>query len=123
MRRFIVLALVILVGCGGDDILGPVMTVDGTWNGTANGVQFSLGMTQTDTLVTGNALANGVGGQAFGVVSGSFKYPDLKLTIQLDNAVPITYTATMSQSQAKISGTINGSGFANAGLEVKKRKR
>jgi hypothetical protein len=121
MRRFFVLALVILVGCGGDSILDPVMTVDGTWNGTANGFQLSLGMSQTDTLVTGNAAANGLAGSGFGTVSGSFKYPDLKVTIQLQGAIPIVYTGTMSQTEAKIFGKMNGSGFENVSMDLTKR--
>ena len=56
MRRFFVLALIILTACGGDGALEPVQTVDGSWNGEDNGVNLSLAMAQSDTIVTGNAI-------------------------------------------------------------------
>jgi hypothetical protein len=121
MRRLFVLAFVILAACGGDRILDPVQTVDGTWNGTSNGIQLSLAMSQSDTLVSGNVAIAGISGSFLGTLSGSFKYPDLTVTLQFQDAEPLTYTGTMSATQAKISGNLNGSGFTSFGLDVTKR--
>jgi hypothetical protein len=122
MRRLFVLAFVILAACGGDRILDPVQTVDGTWNGASGGIQLSLAMTQSDTLVSGNVAIAGISGSFLGTLSGSFKYPDLNLALQFPGAnEPVIYTGTMSTTQAKISGRLNGSGFGNFNLDVAKR--
>jgi len=122
MRRFFVLAFVLLAACGGDRILDPVQTVDGTWNGTSNGIQLSLAMAQSDTLVSGNVAIAGISGSFLGTLSGSFKYPNLSVSLQFPGAnEPVVYTGTMSGTQAKIFGRLNGSGFDNVGLDVAKR--
>jgi hypothetical protein len=121
MRRLFVLAFVILAACGGDRILDPVQTVDGTWNGTSNGIQLSLAMAQSDTLVSGNVAIAGISGSFLGTLSGSFKYPELSVSLQFPGAEPVTYTGTMSTTQAKIFGRLNGSGFGDFSLDVAKK--
>lgn len=119
MRRFLILAAaVLLAGCG-DHILGPVQTVQGTWSGEHSGFDISLTMSQSDTVVFGNGTVSGVGGVADVVISGTFKYPNLDVflspTVGGDAA---EYTATMSQSQAKLTGFLNGAGFTNLSFDM-----
>lgn len=123
MRRlFIFAALATVLGCGSDSIIGPVQTVSGEWTGTGSGYNMSLSMTQTDTLVTGSAAIVGVGGALQGSISGVFKYPNLSVTILVDQFEPVTYTGTMSQVQAKIIGRLDGSGFNNTEIDVARHK-
>lgn len=119
MRRlFLFAAVAAVLGCGSDSIIGPVQTVDGQWTGTQSGYNMSLNMTQTDTVVTGSVAIIGVGGALEGSVTGSFKYPNLSLTIVVDQFEPVTYTGTMSQTQAKIVGRLDGSGFNATEIDV-----
>jgi hypothetical protein len=121
MRRLLALvAIVASFGCG-SDILGPVQTVDGNWTGLQNGYSMSLSLSQTGTSVTGTADFLGVGGAASGTVSGTFVYPALNITITFPSVSDVNYKGTMSESQAKIFGQLNGSGFTNLELDVKKR--
>jgi len=121
MRRFLTLAaLAVSLGCG-SDVLGPVQTVDGNWTGTQNGYSMGMSLTQFGTNVSGTADFAGVGGGATGSVAGTFVYPNLTITISIPNLVDVTYTGTMSTSQAKIFGTLNGSGFTNLELDVHKQ--
>jgi hypothetical protein len=124
---FAVLCLVVALGCQ-DSTLGPVQTVDGTWQGQQNGYSLSLSnLVQTDTTVTGSVTIASVGGTAFGTVSGIFKYPNLHLTTSnLTDAsgtpfLPFTYDGVMSGSEAKIFGKVDGSGLDSIEVDVRKK--
>ncbi|HTE43679.1 MAG TPA: hypothetical protein VK636_00435 [Gemmatimonadaceae bacterium] len=121
MRRLLAAAVVVLsLGCG-RDLLDPVMTVDGQWNGLQNGYSVALNMVQTGTDVAGSATIAGVAGIGDGILVGTFVYPDLKVKITIEGLDPVEYTGTMSTSVAKISGKLNGSGFNNLQMDVSKR--
>lgn len=121
MRRFpAVLAIAAVLGCG-SDILGPVQTVDGQWLGVQNGYSVSLSLAQNDTIVTGVAEIVGIGGSGSGTVSGTFVYPTLNVTITVPGTVDVNYKGAMSQTQAKIFGKLNGSGFDNLEVDIKKK--
>lgn len=122
MRRlFAVFVLAASLGCG-SDILGPVQTVDGHWSGLQNGYSMGLSLTQSGTTVTGQADFAGVGGAASGTVQGTFVYPTLDITIVLPGLQDVSYKGTLSSSQAKILGQLNGSGFTNLELDVALQK-
>jgi hypothetical protein len=121
MRRLLALvAIAASFGCG-SDILGPVQTVDGTWSGLQNGYSMSLSLTQTGTAVTGIVDIVGVGGAASGTVSGTFVTPDVNFTFSFQGVPDVTYRGTLSNSQAKIFAQLNGAGFDNLELDVRKR--
>lgn len=122
-RRLLAVALAVFsLGCG-SDLLGPVMTVDGEWFGVQNGYSLSLNLTQTSAgEVTGSALVAGNSGITDATVSGTFAYPNLTLTITTLSFEPVTYSGTMSQEAAKITGKLNGSGFTNLQIDITKRR-
>ncbi|MEP6494117.1 MAG: hypothetical protein ABJF01_15645 [bacterium] len=121
MRRLLAAAAVILsLGCG-SDLLAPVMTVDGQWNGIQNGYSIALNMSQTGTDVTGAASIAGVAGILDGTVTGTFVFPDFKVKISIEGLDAVDYTGTMSQAAAKISGKLNGSGFNNLQIDLSKK--
>ena len=122
MRRLLLFALATsLLACGGDTLLAPVLTADGEWTGTQNGFALSLNMTQVDTNVAGSALLAGVGGSLEGLASGTFKYPTLHVQIVIQGLENFTYDATMSTTQAKLTGFLNGSGFNNVEVDIHKK--
>lgn len=119
-RRFLALALFASVlGCS--DTLGPVQTIDGRWDGIQNGYSMSLVVAQAGEVVTGYADIANIGGFVEGDVSGTFKYPNIELTIQVPNFDPITYKGTMSTTQAVINARLNGAGFVNVEVTLEKR--
>jgi hypothetical protein len=122
MRRLLALATVVFaLGCG-DSTLGPVMTVDGSWSGVQNGYSLSLSLTQATTgEVTGTAYIASSAVSTPATVTGSFTYPDLHITISATNFQPVDYNGTMSQTEAKIFGKLNGSGITNLEVDVKKK--
>jgi hypothetical protein len=122
MRRFFALATVFFaLGCG-DNTLGPVMTVDGSWAGVQNGYSLSLAMTQSSTGdITGTAFIASTAVATDATITGTFVYPTLHVTISATNFLPVDYVGTMSQTEAKIFGKLNGSGFANVEVDVKKK--
>ena len=100
----------------------PVMTVDGQWTGIQNGYSMSLSMAQTGSDVTGTGAIGGIAGSAEGTLTGTFTYPNLKVTITIPGFDdPVVYTGTMSQAAAKINGKLNGSGFTDVEVDVQKR--
>ena len=127
MRRRFAIALVAfavmsILGCG-DDTLAPVSTVDGQWFGVMNGYSLSLSLTQTAAgEVTGVALVAGVAGSTEAPVAGTFKFPSLILNVTPQSFEPFTYTGTMSQTEARIDGKLNGSGFSNVVVNISKRR-
>jgi hypothetical protein len=119
MRRlFAAIAILVSFGCG-SDILGPVQTVDGNWSGIQNGYSMSLSLAQSGTSVSGEADFIGVGGSASGTVSGTFVYPNVDFIISIAGVPDVSYKGTMSTSQAKIFGKLDGSGFNQLELDVK----
>ena len=122
MRRFLALAAVVLaLGCG-DNTLGPVMTADGSWSGVQNGYSLSLSLTQSTTGdITGTAFIASTAVATDATVTGTFVYPNLHITSNATNFLPVDYAGTMSATEAKIFGKLNGSGFANVEVDVKKK--
>ena len=121
MRKLLLFAgLVALAACG-DSPLAPVQTVDGSWSGLANGYSLSLVMTQSDSIVTGSALIANVAGANQGNLTGTFVYPTLHLTLTFPGFDAVKYDGTMSQAEAKIFGTLNGSGILNVEVDVRKK--
>jgi hypothetical protein len=122
MRRLLLFVLASsLLACGGDKLLPPVTAVDGEWTGTENGYALSLNLTQVDTSVSGSSQLAGVGGAFSGTTSGTFQYPNLHLQILIPGFEDFVYDGTMSTTQAKIAGTLNGSGFTNLQIDIHKR--
>jgi hypothetical protein len=121
MRRFLFLALVLIAGCG-ESTLGPVQTVDGQWSGLQNGYSISFSLTQSGTSVTGSTLIAGVGGSTEGTVAGTFVYPTVHLQLTYAGIQgDVSYDGTMSQTEAKIFGKLNGSGLSNVEIDVRKK--
>ena len=122
MRRILALAAVVAcLGCG-DNTLGPVMTADGSWAGVQNGYSLSLSLTQSTTGdITGTAFIASTAVATDATVTGTFVYPNLHITINATNFLPVDYTGTMSATEAKIFGKLNGSGFSNIEVDVKKK--
>ena len=122
LRFALATSTVALFGCGGDSILAPVQTVDGEWNGTQNGYSLSLGMVQSGTQVINcSAILASTGGGVTGTCDGTFNYPNLHVTISVPNFLPVQYDGTMSQSEAKIFGKLNGSGLSNVEVDISKK--
>jgi hypothetical protein len=121
MRKILFFAALAAVVACGDAPLAPVQTVDGSWSGEDNGFSLSLVMVQSDTLVSGSALIANVAGANQGTLAGTFAYPTIHLTLTFPGFDPVKYDGTMSQAEAKIFGTLNGSGIVNTEVDVRKR--
>jgi len=122
MRRFLaVLAIVALTSCT-DTPLGPVQTVDGVWSGVDNGYSLSLNMIQAaDGTVTGEVSLANLTGVFQGTLSGTFVFPQLHIKFDFPGVEKIDYDGTMSTTEAKIFGTMNGGGINHAEVDVRKR--
>ncbi len=123
MRRLFAALMLVAVAACGSETLAPVNTVDGSWTGTASGYELSLALAQNDSGgVNGNVVLAGRLGQVFGTATGVFVYPELQLTINVEGAdEPMTYVGEMSSTEARIDGVLNGSGFDNLQIGVKKQ--
>lgn len=115
------LALIVAASCT-DSTLGPVQTVDGVWSGVDNGYSISLNMQQgADGVVTGEVSLANLTGFFEGTISGTFVHPNLAVKFNFPGIQEIDYTGTMSTTEAKIFGKMNGAGINNTELDVKKR--
>src|SRR3569833_3097579 len=112
MRRFFAFAtLIFALGCG-DKTLGPVLTVDGSWAGVQNGYSLSLSLAQTAAgEVSGTAFIASTAVATNATVAGTFVYPNLEVVITATGFDPVKYIGTMSATEAKIFGKLNGSGI------------
>jgi hypothetical protein len=108
-----------LVAC--DSTLGPVLTLDGYWSGTTPGYQVSVTLTQKDTVVTGTGIVLGAGGSAQFNVAGKMVSRQVTLTLTNPVYTPTEFTGTLSTTEAVIEGRLNGSGFENVSITMKKR--
>jgi len=122
MRRLLaVLALVAATSCT-DSTLDPVQTVDGVWSGVDNGYSLSLNMQQgAGGVVTGEVSLANLTGFFEGTITGTFVHPNLALKFNFPGVNEIDYTGTMSTTEAKIFGKMNGAGINNAEVDRTKR--
>jgi hypothetical protein len=122
MRRFLAaLALTAVASCT-DSTLGPVQTVDGVWSGVDNGYSLSLNMQQDASgVVTGEVSLANLTGFFEGTISGTFVPPNLNVKFNFPGIQEIDYVGTMSTTEAKIFGKMNGAGINNAEVDVRKR--
>ncbi len=122
MRRLIPLVLAaLLISCGGDSILSPVQTVDGNW---AERRTVTLCRSTSRRLVPtcpDRCRSPVCSGSLSGTVVGSFVYPTLHLDISVQDFVGSAYDATMSATQAIMTGKLNGSGLINVEVDVHKK--
>jgi hypothetical protein len=122
MRRLLtLLALIAATSCT-DSTVGPVQTVDGVWSGVDNGYSISLNLQQDAAgAVTGEVSLANLTGFFEGTVTGTFVRPDLHLKLNFPGIQEISYDGTMSTTEAKIFGKLNGAGITNTDLDVRKR--
>jgi hypothetical protein len=122
MRRLIALSTLLFSLACGEDTLAPVQTVDGSWSGVQNGYSLSLSLAQATTgEVTGTAFVASTAVATDATVVGTFAYPTLHITISANGFTPVDYVGDMSATEAKIFGHLNGSGFSNVQMDVKKK--
>jgi hypothetical protein len=122
MRRLFAALLLVAAAACGSETLAPVNTVDGSWAGTGGTIQLSLGLIQDDTgAVNGNVAMAGQLGVVNGTATGTFVYPNLQLSIDIPGLESAIYSGVMSTTEARINGTLNGSGFVNQEIDLKKK--
>jgi len=122
MRRFLTaLALIAAASCT-DSTLGPVQTVDGVWSGVDNGYSISMNMRQDASgAVVGEVSLANLTGFFEGTISGTFVHPNLHVKFNFPGVQEIDYVGTMSTTEAKIFGRMNGAGINNTEVDVRKR--
>lgn len=122
LRRFVLpIAFAALAGCNSSPG-EPVTTVDGNWSGIQNGYSLSFTLAQADTLTSGGVVVATTGIVLQGTASGTFKYPTLHLTLVFPQVADVvTYDGTMSSSEAKIFGKLNGAGANNVEVDLVKK--
>jgi hypothetical protein len=122
MRRLLAaFALIVTASCT-DSTLDPVQTADGVWSGVDNGYSMSMDLQQgAGGVVTGAVSIANLTGVFEGTVTGTFVYPSLNVKFNIPGVEEIDYIGTMSTTEAKIFGKLNGGGINNVELDVKKR--
>ncbi len=117
-----IVALVTVPSCTKDDPTAPPPlplppSTAGSWSGTLTSGgrvgSVTLDFTQDLTRISGNGML----GTFSMTVNGEAHYPDLQFTCTVPTYAPFVFTGTFT-SPTTISGTVNGSGFVNAALEL-----
>jgi hypothetical protein len=122
MRRLLAaFALIVAASCT-DSTLDPVQTADGVWSGVENGYSISMDMLQgAGGVVTGEVSLANLTGVFEGTITGTFVYPNLNVKFNFPGIDEVDYVGTMSTTEAKIFGKMNGAGVNNVDLDVRKR--
>jgi hypothetical protein len=115
-----------LAGCGSGESTAPTDSPDvaGTWSGkvaSSTGATATLAFTVTehDRKVSGSGSLT-IGTSSLGLsVSGTYAAPTVSLTISSQGFEPMTLAATISQTD--MTGTIDGSGFVNRAITLKRQ--
>jgi hypothetical protein len=122
MRRFLAALVLVAAASCTDSTLGPVQTVDGVWSGVDNGYSISMNMQQDASgAVTGVVSIANLTGFFEGTISGTFVLPNLNVKLNIPGIEEISYVGTMSTTEAKIFGKLNGAGINNVDIDVRKR--
>jgi hypothetical protein len=122
MRRFLAALVLVAAASCTDSTLGPVQTVDGVWSGVDNGYSLSINMAQDASgAVSGVVSLANLTGVFEGTLSGTFVRPNLSIKFNFPGVEEIDYVGTMSTTEAKIFGKMNGAGINNVELDVRKR--
>jgi hypothetical protein len=87
-----------------------------------NGYSISMNMTQDASgAVVGEVSLANLTGFFEGTISGTFVQPNLHVKFNFPGIEEISYDGTMSTTEAKIFGKMNGAGINNTDLDVRKK--
>lgn len=105
------------------DSLGPESPINGTWTGSPPGGTVTLTLTEaTGGSVSGSGNVSGSSGAAAVTVTGTHTGASVSLTLSAQGFQPTNFTGTVQSDGLSMIGTLNGSGFQNAGLTLTRPK-
>lgn len=111
LLSMLLVGLVVIAGCGGDDDDDPVgLNLTGTWTIVAVGypnmtaVLTHTGTTITGTVTTVPAYATGITGFTNGP-SGTTRPREVTLVVTFSDGMVGTFTGTVSDDNTRMSGT------------------
>ncbi len=125
MRYLLVGLMLLVTGCGGGD--GSTQPddpeVEGQWNGPINtdGGSGSLAvtLTETDGTVTGTGTLSVTGDALALSITGTYAPPNVSLQMSAPGYEPMNLSGEVSDEE--IDGTLNGSGFVNIAVTLRRQ--
>lgn len=115
------------VACGGSEPVAPPPppTASGNWIATitASGLTIAVNLSlsqDANMAVTGGGTFAAATSSAVSV-SGFHNFPTVSLTVTSSGFQDMNYSGTMSADGTRITGTLNGSGFQNAQMNLTKQ--
>lgn len=114
-QRFILAGAILgLLACGGASSSvapPPALNPAGTWQGVNGNTTIRLTLSNTGGTITGNAQFTQGATPSTMNVAGSVAGSTVTLTFAQSGVQPITFAGNVSATQ--LTGTLNGSGYAN----------
>lgn len=116
------LLLILFAACSGDSPSAPATpSINGTWNGTGAGVTVNMVLTSAGTgTVSGNGTI-GAGSSSIPItITGTHAHPGVALTGKATGFQDMIFQGSFTDNNT-IMGTLNGSGFSNFALTLKRQ--
>jgi hypothetical protein len=120
MKRLLIL-IAAVISCG--DPAEPVVSVTGTWSGTASGRTILMELTQSGTTITGTAKVSSPGAATTTYkAAGTFNNPSLaaSFTSSTDATFQFSYSANLYPNGALV-GNLNGLNFNGASVSMQRQ--
>lgn len=123
LRWLLLLLILTLPACdSGAEDEDP--SLNGSWQGTTTISGLTVGMAmqlnEASGAVTGNGTVSAPDPVAV-TITGTYTYPNVSLTLRSTSFADLSFAGTVSGDGKAISGSLNGSGFNNFGLTIRKQ--
>ncbi len=116
----LLLLLVFAAACGDSPSQPRTPSIDGAWSGSAAGFTLNLVLASGAAGVSGNGTVSGEGTSIAVTATGTHVHPNVALTLQATGFQDLNFQGQFTDDNT-INGTLNGSGFNNFALTLRRQ--
>nr|BCX01925.1 MAG: hypothetical protein KatS3mg041_1971 [Bacteroidota bacterium] len=94
--------------------------LSGRWTGVVQGITIDVTLVETKGTITGSGSIQAPGVSISVSVTGTYSFPNVSMTFRSTGYEDFTFSGTLSADGNTLSGSLNGSGFNNVAITLRR---